>query len=143
MPRFKCSSCGLVWPGKMATVYWGWNSPSGGRCSCKQRFDPEHFLVLWAELKKHGQNSSGQCPSCGGDMTESSFVVWATIYPPRHDRIDAALEVCTDCSEQLLEQVTLRSEPLSDRGAGAGGPLPQPPRADPWDALGDMSLDPT
>jgi len=143
VPRFKCSSCGLTWPGKMATVYWGWNTPTGVRGSCKQRFDPEHFLVLWAELKKHSQNSNGTCPSCAGDMSESSFMVWATIYPPHHDRVDAALEVCTDCREQLVEQITMRSELLMDRGAGGGGPLPQPTRPDPWAALGIDQLEPS
>jgi hypothetical protein len=141
VPRFKCSSCGLSWPGKMATVYWGWNNAHGFRQSCKQRFDPEHFLVLWAELSKHAKNSSNKCLSCGGDITESSFMAWATIYPPHHERTDAALEVCTNCAESLIEQITMRSEPLADRGAGEGGPLPQPPRVDPWRALGIEPLE--
>jgi len=142
VPQVVCSVCQRKARWKLATVYWA-TTDQGVRSAWKQRFCAACFPSLYEALRTMRDHSE-QCPECNMPLLPDQIVTyWATVYVPGSERLDTSLDVCFECRSTVLSQLRRGATDLENRRAGEGGPLPQPQAASPWDALGDLSLDPT
>jgi hypothetical protein len=77
------------------------------------------------------------CPVCHVGTLDDMDPVYATIYLPRQERMDAELACCPRDAVEVRNRALLGADRLPDRGAEVGGSSPQPvTAADAWAALG-------
>ena len=138
MPRNSCSIDGVVQHSKMASVYWAWTWPTGDRRSFKQLRCVQHSVAL-AEMCARAKANVQDCTACGEEFSDidTPVTVWATVYFPHRERIDAWADFHARCFEAAEPAFRLGATRLPDRkGPGRGAPRPGHEDDDPWRAIG-------
>jgi hypothetical protein len=83
---------------------------------------------------QHPENSNVfGCVSCGADASEDSDPVYCTLYLPKKEPMEYAIQLCGACAAKLRVPISTNGDPLEDRGGGVRGPSPD---TSAWDKLG-------
>lgn len=138
MSVYPCSCHGHRRPGKLASAYWAWFNLEGNRVAWKMRYCPdgavEHLQIL---LGASANNADSQdvfaCISCGSSAETDSDPIYCTLYLPRKEPMEYALQLCGACAAKLRIPIVSLGAPLADRGGLVRGPSPLTTA---WDALG-------
>lgn len=138
MSVYPCSICKTRRPGKLATAYWAWFQTDGSRRAVKVKYclgcAPEHLSILLEASQLSPENSNVfACVSCGADASEDSAPVYCTLYLPKKEPMEYALQLDDACAVKLRAMISTTGEPLEDRGGGVRGPSPD---TSAWDRLG-------
>lgn len=138
MSVYPCSMCRGRKPGKLASAYWAWFNADGSRSAWRLRYclecAPEHLRMLLEASQLNPENSSVfACVSCGADASEDSDPVYCTLYLPKKEPMEYALQLDSACAAKLRIPITTRGERLPDRGGVVRGPSPD---TSAWDRLG-------
>ena len=138
MSVFPCSCHGLRRPGKLATAYWAWFNTDGARVAYHVRYcldgAHEHLQILLAATSPaEGSSNVFACIVCGADSSEDSDPIYCTLYLPKKDPMEYALQLDSACAEKLRHPVRTIGKLLPDRGGLVRGPSPSTTA---WDALG-------
>ncbi len=138
MSVFPCSVCRGRKPGKLASAYWAWFQTDGSRTALRLRYclecAPEHLSILLEASQLNPDNSNVfACVSCGADASEDSAPVYCTLYLPKREPTEYALQLCDACAVKLRAPILTMGERLPDRGGVVRGPSPS---TSAWDALG-------
>jgi hypothetical protein len=143
VPQAKCSVDGVPLHGKGCSVYWAWKWPTGDRRAYKQLRCVEHSASIALMCARAAQNVA-TCTHCFKpfEPEEPSVTVWATVYFPHRERIDAYADFHARCFEEAEESLRVGARRLPDRGSGRGAPRPDL-EPDPWTALGIDALEST
>lgn len=134
---YPCSVCRQRKPGKLASAYWAWFQPDGGRSAWKMRYCPvcaaEHLTVLLAVSPSTETDSSiFACISCGTDAHEDSDPIYCTLYLPGKEPMEYALQLDGACAAKLRIPITSQGERMPDRGGVVRGPSPS---MSAWDTI--------
>jgi hypothetical protein len=135
---YPCSWCRQRKPGKLATAYWAWFLPDGSRSAWHIRYCPEcaaeHLVALLNGMSQLGEESSVfACIACGSDSSQDSDPIYLTLYLPKKDPMEYALQLDAACAAKLRGPLVDHGKRLPDRGGLVRGPSPS---ITAWDALG-------
>jgi hypothetical protein len=135
---YPCNVCKSRRPGKMASAYWAWFRTDSSRAAFKIRYclecAQEHLSILLADSVVHPESSNVfACVSCGADASEDSEPVYCTLYLPKREPMEYALQLDGACAVKLKATISTNGDPLEDRGSGVRGPSPD---ISAWDKLG-------
>jgi len=138
MSLFPCSLCKLRKPGKLANAYWAWFNQDGSRSAWRVRLclgcAPEHLATLVSNSQLNPENSSVfACVSCGADASEDSSPMYCTLYLPKQEPTEYAVQLDSACAVRLQAMISTNAERLPDRGGVVRGPSPD---TSAWDAIG-------
>lgn len=138
MSVYPCSVCRQRRPGKLASAYWAWFDQDGGRHAWRVRLcpgcAPEHLSILLESSRLNPDNSNVfACVSCGADATEDSAPMYCTLYLPKKEPMEYAVQLDGACASRLRATISTSAELLPDRGGVVRGPSPD---VSAWDALG-------
>lgn len=138
MSVYPCSMCRGRKPGKLATAYWAWFLSDGSRSAWRLRYclecAAEHLSILFqpSQLSEEDSNVFA-CVSCGVDASEDSDPVYCTLYLPKKEPMEYALQLDGACATKLRSPISTHGERLPDRGGVVRGPSPD---TSAWDRLG-------
>jgi len=140
MSVFPCSLCRQRKPGKLANAYWAWFNADGSRSAWRVRTCPEcaveHFAILLSNSGLNPENSNVfACVSCGADASEDSAPMYCTLYLPKKEPMEYAVQLDSACALKLQATISRSAERLPDRGGVVRGPSPDT-SVSAWDALG-------
>lgn len=90
-------------------------------------------MLLEASQLNPENSSVFACVSCGADASEDSDPVYCTLYLPKKEPMEYALQLDSACAAKLRIPITTRGERLPDRGGVVRGPSPD---TSAWDRLG-------
>lgn len=140
MSVFPCSVCKTRRPGKLAAAYWAWFNADLSRSAWKLRYclgcAPEHLATLFNASQLQTENSNVfSCISCGADASQDSDPIYCTLYLPKKEPMEYALQLDAACAAKLRIPITNNGERLTDRGAEVRGPSTANSTTA-WDALG-------
>jgi hypothetical protein len=135
---YPCSFCKQRRPGKLASAYWAWFLADGSRSAWRVRCCPgcaaEQLSILLSSSQLTPENSSVfACVSCGADASEDSDPMYCTLYLPKKEPMEYAVQLDSACAGRLRIPITTNGERLPDRGGVVRGPSPD---TSAWDALG-------
>jgi hypothetical protein len=138
MSVFPCSMCGGRKPGKLASAYWAWFKADGERVAWRVRYclgcAGEHLSILLSSSQLTSENSSVfACVSCGADASADSDPMYCTLYLPKKEPMEYALQLDGACAAKLRVPISTKGERLPDRGGVVRGPSPD---TSAWDRLG-------
>lgn len=138
MSVYPCSICKSRRPGKLASAYWAWFRQDGSRAAGKLRYclecAQEHLSILLQDSVQRPESSSVfACVSCGADASQDSEPVYCTLYLPKKEPMEYALQLDGACAVRLKATISTNWDPLEDRGGGVRGPSPD---ITAWDKLG-------
>lgn len=122
----------------MAQAYWAWFRTDGSRAAFKVRYCLEcaqkHLSILSGDSVQHPESSNVfACVSCGADASEDSAPVYCTLYLPKKEPLEYALQLDDACAVKFRATISTNGDALEDRGGGVRGPSPS---VTAWDALG-------
>lgn len=137
-----CSLCRARKPGKLASAYWAWFLENGDRSAWKLRYCPgcaqDSLLHILSALRDMGESENVfACISCGGSAETDSDPIYLTLYLPKKEPMEYALQLDSACAAKLRIPIVEHGERLPDRGGLVRGPSPSDSA---WDALGLESL---
>lgn len=138
MSVYPCSMCRGRKPGKLATAYWAWFNEDSSRTALRLRYclecAAEHLSML-LDPSRFDQESSSvfACVSCGADASADSNPVYCTLYLPKREPMEYALQLDGACAAMLQATISTKGERLPDRGGVVRGPSPD---TSAWDRLG-------
>lgn len=140
MSVFPCHLCRQRKPGKLANAYWAWFNADGSRSAWRVRTclecAPQHFAILLSNSQLSPENSNVfACVSCGADASEDSAPMYCTLYLPKKEPTEYAVQLCGACALKLQATISTSAERLPDRGGVVRGPSPDT-SVSAWDALG-------
>jgi hypothetical protein len=138
MSVYPCTFCKQRKPGKLANAYWAWFKMDGERSAWRVRLclgcAPGHLAILLSSSELTPENSNVfACVSCGADASEDSAPMYCTLYLPKKEPMEYALQLCGACAVRLQATISTSAERLPDRGGVVRGPSPD---ASAWDAIG-------
>lgn len=138
MSVYPCSICRQRKPGKLASAYWAWFNVDGERSAWKLRYCPECAGESLLSLLKQLQSQDGNenvfaCLSCGASAETDSDPIYLTLYLPKKEPMEYAVQLDAACAAKLRIPITSKGERLPDRGGLVRGPSLG---ASAWDALG-------
>lgn len=138
MSVYPCTMCKQRRPGKLATAYWAWFEEDGSRSAWRVRLclgcAPQHLSILLDSSSLTLDNSNVfSCVSCGADASEDSAPMYCTLYLPKREPTEYALQLDSACAVKLRATISTNSERLPDRGGVVRGPSPD---ISAWDAIG-------
>jgi hypothetical protein len=138
MSVFPCSCHGQRRPGKLAAAYWAWFNADGARSAWKCRYcldgAAEHLKILFANsLSSKDLEDVFACISCGSNAETDSDPIYCTLYLPKKEPMEYALQLCGACAARLRIPIVEMGARLPDRGGVVRGPSPD---TSAWDALG-------
>lgn len=138
MSVFPCSCHKLRKPGKLATAYWAWFTSEGSRICYHVRYcldgAHEHLQILLNASSLTEENTNVfACISCAADASTDSDPIYCTLYLPKQEPREYALQLDSACAEKLRLPIRSMGRLLADRGGVVGGP---PPSITAWDRLG-------
>jgi hypothetical protein len=124
--------------GKLAVAYWAWFLADGSRSAWKVRYcldgAAEHLkAILAASQELQGSTEVFACISCGVSVDQDSDPIYCTLYLPRREPMEVALQLCGACAAKFRIPIVEMGARLPDRSAGVRGPSPS---ATAWDAMG-------
>lgn len=138
MSVFPCSVCKRRIPGKLASAYWAWFNSDGGRSAWLMRYCPgcaqTDLQALLQSLLGAGDSSNVfACCVCGASAEQDSDPMYLTLYLPKRDPMEFAVQLDAACAVKLRSPITQSGSRLPDRGGVVRGPSPA---TSAWDALG-------
>lgn len=138
MSVYPCSFCRMRRPGKLASCYWAWFDAGGNRQAFKCRYCPDcatvHLVALLKKLREGVQwEDVLACLGCGANVGEDSDPIYLTVYLPKLEPEEYALQLESACAAQMRIPVVEHGERLPDRGGVVRGPSPS---TSSWDAIG-------
>ena len=94
----------------------------------------EHLqILLGASANKVESEDVFACISCGASAEEDSDPIYCTLYLPKKEPMEYALQLCGACAGKLRIPIVDRGSRLADRGGLVRGPSPL---TSAWDAMG-------
>ena len=138
MATTPCSVCRHKRPGKNASGYWAWFRADGSRSAYRMRYcadcAPEE-LGLISRLFAASQDSRDTfaCNACGADASGDSDPIYLTLFLPKRDVLEFALQLCGACAAKIRIPIVDQGEVLADRESSMRGPSSS---TSTWDAIG-------
>lgn len=137
MSLYPCSACAERVPGKLSQVYWAWIRADGSRGAWRQRLCLTCFCMHVLPIATAALEALVACPVCHAGTATDMDPVYATVYMPGQERMDAEMALCGPCAVEVRNRALVGAEALPDRQGGLGGSSPPPvSAADAWAALG-------
>lgn len=136
MPPRRCSLCKERSREKLATQYNAWFVADGSRICYRQTLCPSCFVETYKGLLQSSNSIStdnATCPACGGESETDSDPVYITLYLPKQEQQDFALDFDAACAAKTRGVMQEGAVLLADRqtqGRSSGAPEPSP-----WDEL--------
>jgi NAD-dependent SIR2 family protein deacetylase len=133
-----CSCHRTKHPGKLAVAYWAWFLADGSRSAWKVRYcldgAEEHLkAILAASQELRDSMEVFACTSCGASAESDSDPIYCTLYLPRREPMEVAVQLCAACAAKLRIPIVEMGARLPDRMAGMRGPSSATTA---WDVLG-------
>jgi hypothetical protein len=123
---YPCSSCKQRRPGKLASAYWAWFMADGNRSAWKSRVcascAPDCYRLLLQPSVAEGSTDVFACISCGQSTSADSDPIYVTLYLPKMEPQEYALQMDGACAAKARIEIQTWSERLPDRGGVVGGP---------------------
>jgi hypothetical protein len=138
MSVYPCSCHGQRRPGKLAAAYWAWFNADGSRSAWKLRYCPdgaaEHLRLLSVDsANSRDYQDVFACISCGASAENDSDPIYCTLYLPRKEPMEYALQLCGACAAKFRIPIVDMGSRLPDRNGLVRGPSPD---ITAWDKLG-------
>lgn len=135
----KCSYDGRKTPDGILSAYVAWYDIDHNRAGRKLKYCVDCFQdrlepYVRESLTTAQDDRYESCLGCHQPINGEGAIVYATLYPPRSERVDAELWFCFKDFDVVRAELTAKGEPLPDRQQARVAP-----ERSPWLRLDDMA----